>query len=659
MAGIHSLIQHYKKKMHLPQIELFLRDQENKDNVDIKISPLTDTFNKLSITDNKSQSSNVCDKDLIVPKNIHEQLMKEINSSCIVSNTKNKAKRKKATLSEYLNKFYCLEYLELEKQMYTLTEEKINDIKFYFKFIIQHDTDNFFCIACKTQVSKELYLLYEHTRMLAHKAHIAQIQVDGSNKDWIEQYVRMFAKETIKCYVCNIKFANNLNNFSTHIKSKAHKLNHKECRTRISSTIDSILEDFSNLYYSIQRFACVICEKNTRYKIEFMEHIVKEHKNLQHCKFDFCIPCATLWLSTSNSYENHCSDVIHKYLLKSKDFMVEDLPECMKKLLTEVDSTVKILFEQTKVVTKDNIQEKVRKSLETRAKTFSPKARAFLFGSRMIGIGFTNSDIDIYIDCENTYYGNKKEVLRDLLNMEKAICTEDVWLIKETLTECQVPIIKLIYKPRHLDCDISFKDGLAVEKSKLLRSYYVACPPCKKLTLFVKKWFSFSNLPEGHGLINYALYWLVIFYLQTQSHLPSVAKLIKKKNKSKFLDDWEIGFASPKCKDMHVHTITELLQEFFEYYANFDYQNYIVCPLMGFLIPKKCFSSKVLPLEMQPYIEHLKTSTKCQFLRIDSSLCIQDPLELSQNLTKGVTSITLKYFKRYCQDSAAILKSKM
>ncbi|XP_078038489.1 uncharacterized protein LOC144470821 [Augochlora pura] len=657
ISGIKNLIQHYKSNMHLSKVKLVLSDQEDKNYTDIKISPLIDSFNKISITDNKSQSSNACDKDLNVPKNVYKQLMLDIISPCMMNNDNNKAKSKENKLSERLNKLYQLEYLELEQKMYTLTEEKINDIKFYSKFIVQNDTDNYFCIACKTKVSNELYLLYEHTCLLTHKANTTEIQNDDNNKGLIEQYMRLIAEKTAKCYVCDINMLNNFNSISTHIKSKKHKLNYKNCCIRINTNIDSILKNFSNLYYSIQRFSCVTCQKNTRYKVEFMEHIVEKHKDLNKYKFDFCIPCATLWLSDSNSYEGHCSDIIHKYLLKSKDFMIEELPKCIQDLLTQVDKTVKILLDQTKISTKNNVQEKVRKSLETKAKTFSPMARAYLFGSQLIGIGFANSDIDIYIDFDNKYYGKNDNVLGELLHIEKAVCEDDDWEVKEILIDCRVPIIKLIYIPENLDCDVSFLDGLSVEKSKLLRSYYDACSPCKKVTLFIKKWFSFFNLPEGHGLINYGLYWLIIFYLQICSHLPSVADLIKENNNPQFVGDWKIGFALPNCKGVHRCTITGLLRGFFEYYANFDYQNYIICPLMGFPIAKKNFSLLLLPIEMQPYIVHLRTSCKPEFLRIDSPFCVQDPLLLSHNITRGVGSITLKYFKQYCQDSAAILKS--
>lgn len=79
---------------------------------------------------------------------------------------------------------------------------------------------------------------------------------------------------------------------------------------------------------------------------------------------------------------------------------------------------------------------------------------------------------------------------------------------------------------------------------------------------------------------------------------------------------------------------------------------------MGYSLPKNVFTELyTLPKEMKPYIEQLKNSGSPEYFRIDSPLCVQDPFDLSHNLTKAVNSITLKYFKQYCKQSASVLLS--
>lgn len=180
------------------------------------------------------------------------------------------------------------------------------------------------------------------------------------------------------------------------------------------------------------------------------------------------------------------------------------------------------------------------------------------------------------------------------------------------------------------------------------------------MTVFIKKWLSFINLRGGHGFSNFTIYWIVIYYLQEKKHLPSIAELIKEHDSSEFIGDWQIGFASVKCKNNHEDSATELLHGFFEFYGNFDYQRYIICPHMGSLIAKSEFEElNQLPEAMKTYIKHLETSANREYLRIDAPLCVQDPVALSHNITTGVSSISLKYFRQYCKQSAAILKLGM
>jgi len=63
----------------------------------------------------------------------------------------------------------------------------------------------------------------------------------------------------------------------------------------------------------------------------------------------------------------------------------------------------------------------------------------------------------------------------------------------------------------------------------------MACPSCQKLTLFLKKWLSLGGLTGSDGITNYALVWLVIFYLQVKFKAPSIAALIKNHNQSKIV----------------------------------------------------------------------------------------------------------------------------
>ncbi|KZC07422.1 Terminal uridylyltransferase 7 [Dufourea novaeangliae] len=648
----HNLIEHCQGRMHRRIMKQLYPNQECDSNSNETMSVL-DRFNELSIIDKKSKTSNTIDIDSVTLKAVHTEITKYIQLSPFLFNTTVMHRSNEKTLTQHLNKMYCKTYLELEEEMYTLTEKRVDSIRYSLKFLTPMKENFFYCLGCEKDVPKELHLLYEHVCSRPHRDH----QIKKLSKE----YVRVISKASVFCHPCKKLLQNDCQMIDNHIKKKTHKMNYKMSCTAMNDSFDSILKELNDLYYSIQRFSCILCQKNFKYKIQFIEHIIIKHSiKMEYYMFDFCIPCATLWLDNKDSYTSHCKDVIHKYLQKSKDFMIEALPECITKLLTQVDEVVNILFEQTQVLMNDNIQEEVRQSLENGIKVFFPNAKAFLFGSRTTGLGFANSDIDVYIDCGNSYYQSLNEKVggNNLLRIESVLHTlKKEWEIKELLKDSRTPIIKLVYKRTGLDCDVSVTNGLSVENSKLIRSFNDAYLPCRKLILFVKKWFSLFNLPISHNLSNYAICWLIIFYLQTKSCLPSVAELIKEKNSSQLICGWETGFAQPKCKDICVQSVPVLLHGFFEFYAKFDYQHYIVCPLIGSLVAKKAFTElDELPKDMKPYLVHLVVSEKPEYFRIDSPLCVQDPLDLSHNLTKAVKSITVKYFKQYCQASASLLR---
>ncbi|CAD1474621.1 unnamed protein product, partial [Heterotrigona itama] len=614
-------------------------EQFNINNIDT----LTVKLNKLPI-DNDQCDSVITEEVCVQIINI----LRDKQNSIIC-----KPKEKSLKISERLNKLYTKKYLKIEEKMYTV-QEKLNNIKINLRLIIPHDSTHFYCLACNKKVLKELYLVYEHVCLQEHKMEVNQIKKDMNFDKLSGQYMKKISKYEVKCYPCENFVKNDTSYFMSHIEKECHRKKCHEFTKVIDAIFDTISQEVNNLWYSIQKFCCALCSERFNYKIEFVKHINKQHSPLLEDQvFDFCIPCTVLWLGKEDCYTKHCNDELHKYLLRSKDFMVEDLPDNIKEILMQVDKVSNVLFQQSQDLSNDNVLQEITQSLQNSLKSDYPTIKAFAFGSRVAGLALLNSDVDIYLDCSNTYNQEIRDdkLAKSYLRTIKERLREDEWEIKEMVEETRTPIIKLIYKRNGLHCDICTTHGLSVENSKLIRSFNDAYLPCRKLILFVKKWLSNFNLPGRHGLINYALSWLVIFYLQTESYFPSVAELIEEKNNSKLISGWETGVAQPKVNNKSKQPISTLLLGFFKFYANFDYQHYIICPLMGQCVAKKDFTDiKMLPEEMKPYINYLETSQEPEYFRIDSPLCVQDPFDLSHNLTKAVTSITLKYFKQYCND---------
>ncbi|XP_003489038.1 uncharacterized protein LOC100745734 isoform X1 [Bombus impatiens] len=663
IRSIHNIVSHVKGMTHKNKLKSQNVDQSSASNV----VALTTKMTKLSISNSNHSKLNSFDNDSIITDRVRAQITDFLCKSPFDKQTPKECKSKKKSLRECLNQIYIKRYLEIEEEMYNV-QQKLESIKINLELIMPYDRTYLYCLACNEKVSKELYLVYEHICLQRHRTQVNQVKKDINFYELSRQYIKKLSNSSLKCYACENPISNNRASINLHIQSSIHKKKYKKSAKVIDAIFDSISQDIKNLWYNIQRFCCVLCEENFEFKLEFITHINTKHsKILSDQIFDFCIPCTTLWLSQRDSYTKHCDDILHKYLLKSQDFMIGDFPDDMKQMLTQIDEISDILFQQTQVLLNDNISQEVKQSLENSVRLYFPTVKGFIFGSRVTGLGFPNSDIDIYLDCENTY---GQDTLHDNQDNDTLAQTHFMWIIqilqeqkgeweiKKIVEKAKVPIIKLIYKRNGLHCDVSTKNGLSVESSKLVRSFNDAYLPCRKLILVIKKWFSYINLPKKHGLTNYALAWLVIFYLQRKSYLKSVAELIQEKNKSQLICGWETGVAQPKNNNKSEQSISTLLMGFFQFYTNFDYQHYIICPLMGQPIAKQAFvGTNMLPEEMKHYTKRLRTSKNPEYLRIDSPLCVQDPVELSDNLTKAVTSITLRYFKQYCQESLCILHS--
>ena len=121
---------------------------------------------------------------------------------------------------------------------------------------------------------------------------------------------------------------------------------------------------------------------------------------------------------------------------------------------------------------------------------------------------------------------------------------------------------------------------------------------------------------------------------------------------------WQVGIKPFTVNKWATELTTkDLLRGFFTYYAEFDYRFNVACPLLGVVKSKMDFLYLELPGEMKTYVEHVTTEPDPELFRIDSVMCIQDPYDLSHNLTKAVKKVIVNRFRKLCEKSAKILTS--
>ncbi|XP_077264371.1 uncharacterized protein LOC143898644 isoform X1 [Temnothorax americanus] len=583
----------------------------------------------------------------------------------------NKKSVNKITKSDRYNKAYSRKFLEFEEVMFACNERKLKEMKSHLQFFVPH-LDKMLCLVCNGSPQLcSAQAIYEHINCVGHVRQFEKLHENKEHLELLKELIQPLRDSSAKCFACNkiLNKRKSCKNDNVYFKNHTHFPSHKNAREQLLGKAVRVLEEFQNLWYDIQYFACVECGKRFKRKITFLEHLDAAHRkvlnNKDNSMFDFCLTCATLWFKNEScaedirmSYQAHCHQQTHQYLRKTNDLAVTSLPQSLQNLLKNVNGTAADLFKLSVDVKNDRKVNQLTDALRHIFKTHRLPVEVHTFGSRVTGLALPNSDIDVYLNfgderTEPELIKSRSEQIQDCLRAD-----HENWDIELTLDRSRTPLIKVKHRPTKLQCDISFINGLSVENSKLIKSFNRAYPPCQKLTLFLKKWLSLGGLSGPDGITNYALVWLVIFYLQIKfAAVPNIAALIESHNQSKIVSGWETGVGDTILINLPKLSIRDLSLGFFEYYGSFNYMHSVICPLLGKTCPKKAFAEvSTLPNSMAPYVTKLRNE-KPEYFRIDSHMCVQDPFDLSHNLTKAVPVLTLKCFKHYCNESLSVLRN--
>ncbi|XP_023315802.1 uncharacterized protein LOC111693904 [Trichogramma pretiosum] len=560
---------------------------------------------------------------------------------------------------------------QAKTNIYNTSSIKLTNINLSINFIIKVNDDHF-CLLCNKQFSSEVNVIMEH---FFSKDHIKNLQnqnnsltktedssnISNDNLTFALPYISHTTNESFHCHACKNDIAEY--NVFEHALSQNHMLKCENMKKNAFNILLKIMTLLKNTWYYAQYFNCQVCNMKYQMEIEFVEHL----KNENHCKkvkmciekgevleFHTCYACVTCIYGDSRKYYGHCDDIFHKRYLSKGDYNVSKMMPPLIDLLSRIeDKKQKLLFESDSITLESSQENSLLKAVEKVVEHLYPNAKAYKFGSRCSYTALSNSDLDIFLDCDNMYHENfdtslSHKYLSSVIDCFKNL--EDEWYIEETLFDTRVPIIKLRHYPTDLKCDISFSNGLACRKSKLVRYYNDAYKMCRELILYLKKWVIFSQLSGTEGISTFTVSWLVIFYLQVKGVLPSVYELIKCQTRSIIIDGWECGYQKNFCITSNDSSFVENLVGLFTFYAEFDYQKYVICPYLGSIIEKEKFATKELPAELTAILND-KNRKAVSLFRFDSPMCMQDPTDLSQNSTKALRKRQLRCFKEYCSSS--------
>lgn len=286
-----------------------------------------------------------------------------------------------------------------------------------------------------------------------------------------------------------------------------------------------------------------------------------------------------------------------------------------------------------------------------------PNGEISRFGSSVTGLGFKGSDFDVYLNIGEQIFDDEdmthrwtprtifKEVKRLLYKSKNVF--ERIVLIPKART----PIIKFGHAPTGTNCDISFKNGLGVINSQLIKRLLNADARLRPLVVIIKFWAKTFELSGCGKFSNYAVVMMTIFYLQQPEVklLPKILEL-QRTSEPKYQWNWQVNFdrttvLPPSTNDSN---LAEILHGFFKFYADFPFDKKLISPLDGCAHERLDFS--------RVYTEKGGNADR---LALKRPVCLQDPIELDLNITACVSEKILQTFQSFCTVGVKVCKAAL
>lgn len=470
--NISSLFRHYKKESgHVKRFRNFHMLIN-----DLDLNRVKETKNeKPSSTNEKSEVFKATSKQ---KKKTRSRAVQQLSSSRGILDIDD----------EYIS--VCLESTN-EDYMYKANYDEIDKLQLGISLTFPSDSYRY-CISCNHKIPLDLQYLYEH---LHDPVHIDNLQDLVESGKGFEQNPDQFSEldlakscmelkensKWIHCFACNQTVSDDDDEIRAHVNSVNHLSVIEFWKKDINSLYNMLSTIMNEPWYHTDRFCCYVCSKTFREDIKFakhlklLEHVQKEKLTVgseANNQLNICYACSTCWYGSSD-YNKHSADDVHKRHILSST-MYPEMNSNVLELLDDVNRSVQDFVKESDKVIQSGQQNRVKqllKAIEATIRPFYPNVKAYAFGSRISNLGFANSDVDVFVDCENKYndVGSQQSSRKYIYTLQKRFKYASSWKVERAVMQSRVPIIKLQHVGTGFKCDLSFISGLGVEKSALIR----------------------------------------------------------------------------------------------------------------------------------------------------------------------------------------------
>lgn len=297
--------------------------------------------------------------------------------------------------------------------------------------------------------------------------------------------------------------------------------------------------------------------------------------------------------------------------------------------------------------------------------------RIDLFGSTVMGIAFqgennsifqqmfhiylntflflpSGSDFDFYIQLLEPIQDTSKLLYRVMHQLDLSKRFTDF----EVVTGARIPILKCVHAVTRFPCDLNFTNNIGVYNSAIMARLLSFDGRIYVLAMLIKCWLKVHNLIGSNCITSYSALWLLMFYLQgmKQPILPPI-EVFQRGLPPCYVQSANIAFNFQMPNFFYNNKgPMELFCGFFEFYAKFDFESHIICPYLGRAMLRKNFAQNRHLFYMNPFVLSM---------RLDKSICIQDPFELCHTIPGKVSKNYFHTFRMAIGNAANICRQKM
>lgn len=252
-------------------------------------------------------------------------------------------------------------------------------------------------------------------------------------------------------------------------------------------------------------------------------------------------------------------------------------------------------------------------------KQYFPKYGLYLVGSTMNGFGSDYSDVDMCLLIRYAEVDQRNEAVSYLNNILKLL-ERCEFVEKLELIQAKVPLLKFRDSKQGLQVDLNCNNSVGIRNTHLLYCYGQLDWRVKPLVLVVKLWAQWHNINDAKNMTisSYSLALMVIHFLQCGVN-PRVLPCLHSLYSEKFNPDIDIGSIDIQEElepfiSENKQPLGELLLQFYQYYAGFDFLKYAISVRLA----------SVIPVEECRHVRSLKNDPhQWKFL------CIEEPFDLT------------------------------